>query len=92
MIEKKYYDTRPDGVELYQRTSTLKVKIRQIETGEAYDDPIDIEPCPYTYEETEIPIDDTEPKPEPEPEPTGDLTVSDTLQMLNQMGVDISDQ
>lgn len=57
MIEKIYYDTRPDGVELYQRKSTLKVKIRQSETGEAYDDPIDIEPCPYTYEETDIPIE-----------------------------------
>lgn len=58
MIEKTYYDTRPDGVELYQRKSTLKVKIRQIETGEAYDDPIDTEPCPYTYQETDIPIDE----------------------------------
>lgn len=85
MIEKTYYDTRPDGVELYQRKSTLKVKIRQIETGEAYGDPIDIEPCPYTYEETDVPIDDGE-------EPTGDLTVNDTLQMLNKFGVDTDDQ
>lgn len=57
MIEKIYYDTRADGVELYQRKSTLKVKIRQIETGKSYDDPIDVEPCPYTYVETDIPIE-----------------------------------
>ena len=82
MIIKKHFGTRPDGVELYQRKSTLKVKIRQIETGEAYDDPIDIEPCPYTYEETDIPID---------PEPSDDFTVSDTLEMLNQMGVSTND-
>ena len=28
----------------------------------------------------------------PIPEPTGDLTVNDTLQMLNQMGVETDDQ
>lgn len=65
MIEKTYYSTRSDGVELYQRKSTLKVKIRQIETGQVYDDPIDIEPCPYTYEETDIPIDTEQIEPEP---------------------------
>ena len=26
------------------------------------------------------------------PEPTGDLTVDDTLQMLNELGVDVNDQ
>lgn len=81
MIEKIYYSTRPDGVKLYQRKSTLNVKIRQIETGEAYDDPIDIEPCPYTYTETDIPIE----------EDTGDLTIGDTLEMLNELGVSTDD-
>lgn len=82
MIEKTNYNTRPDGVELYQRKSTLKVKIRQLETGEAYDDPVDVEPCPYTYEETDIPIE----------EETGDLAVGNTLEMLNELGVDTDDQ
>lgn len=27
--------------------------LRQVETGAIYFDPIDIYPCPYTYEETE---------------------------------------
>ena len=33
-------------------------KIRQIETGIIYDDAVDIVPCPYTYEETDKPIED----------------------------------
>ena len=33
------------------------MKIRQVETGDIYDDAIDITPCPYTYEETNEPID-----------------------------------
>ena len=32
-------------------------RIRQIETGVLYDDAIDIQPCPYTYEETSIPAE-----------------------------------
>lgn len=38
--------------------SDANVKIRQVETGAIYDDAVDIVPCPYTYEETDIPIDD----------------------------------
>ena len=30
--------------------------IRQVETDVVYEDAIDIQPCPYTYEETDIPI------------------------------------
>lgn len=36
------------------------LKIRQIETGIIYDDAIDILPCPYTYEETDMPISEIE--------------------------------
>ena len=38
--------------------SDKNMKIRQIETGIVYDDAVDIYPCPYTYEETNEPIDD----------------------------------
>ena len=38
--------------------SDKNMKIRQIETGIVYDDAVDIYPCPYTYEETDEPIDD----------------------------------
>jgi len=30
--------------------------LKQVETGILYEDAIDIQPCPYTYEETDIPI------------------------------------
>ena len=33
-------------------------KIRQVETGELYNDAVDVVPCQYTYEETDEPIDD----------------------------------
>lgn len=38
------------------------MKIRQIETGKLYEDAIDVMPCQYTYEETDIsiPVDDEE--------------------------------
>lgn len=38
--------------------STEKVKILQVETGIVYDDAIDVVPCPFTYEETKIPLED----------------------------------
>ena len=40
--------------------SDAGMKIRQIETGVVYDDAIDINPCPYTYEETDEPIPDNQ--------------------------------
>ena len=82
MIQKEFYKTREDGIDLYQRKSDKDVKLLQVETGRMYDDPVDIEPCPYTYEETDIPIDS-------QPE---ELTVEDTLTMLNELGVDTDDQ
>ena len=33
-------------------------KIRQIETGIVYDEAVDILPCRYTYEVTDIPIEE----------------------------------
>lgn len=36
--------------------SDLGMMIRQIETGILYEDAVDIIPCRYTYEETDIPI------------------------------------
>ena len=32
-------------------------KIRQVETGNLYDDAVDVVPCRYTYEETDIPVE-----------------------------------
>ena len=43
-----------------RRYSDLNMKIRQIETGNLYEDAVDVIPCPYTYEETDIPVEDNE--------------------------------
>lgn len=44
-----------DGREL-QNTYSDAYKIRQIETGTLYTGAVDVIPCPYTYEETDIPL------------------------------------
>lgn len=46
--------------------SDIKMKILQVETNIMYDDAIDVVPCRYTYEETDIPIEDIELKEEEE--------------------------
>lgn len=43
-----------------RRYSDLNMKIRQIETGNLYDDAVDVIPCPYIYEETNIPVEGNE--------------------------------
>ena len=92
-----YYMTRSDGVELYRfavpNTKTgdewdrPQFKIRQDQTGILYDEAIDVENAPYTYTETDIPA-----KSDIEPQPETDLTVTDTLKMLNELGVNTGDQ
>lgn len=92
-----YYTTRSDGVKLFRfavpNTKTgdewdnPQLKIRQDRTGTLYDEAIDVEGTPYTYTETDIPIDI-----EPSPEPETDLTVKDTLEMLNELGVETDDK
>jgi hypothetical protein len=52
-IVKEFYRTRIDGVNLYRTYSDEQYKIRQIETGNIYDEAIDIETSNYTYEETD---------------------------------------
>lgn len=53
MIQREYYKTRKDGVNLYRTYSTENFYIRQIETGIEYGEAIDVENAPYTYEETD---------------------------------------
>ena len=43
-----------------RRYSDKNVKLRQIETGNVYEDAVDVIPCRYTYEETDIPIEPIE--------------------------------
>lgn len=58
MIKKEYYNTRTDGVKLYRTYSDENYRIRQIETNEIYDEAVDVENAPYTYEETEEKIEE----------------------------------
>lgn len=57
MIVREFYRVREDGVTLYRTYSDEGYMIRQVETGYTYNDAIDIENAPYTYEETEEKIE-----------------------------------
>ena len=96
-VTGKFYMTRSDGVKLFRfavpnaktgdEWDSPKFKIRQDQTGILYDEAIDVENAPYTYTETDIPAES-----DIEPQPETDLTVDDTLEMLNDLGVDTNDQ
>ncbi len=45
------------GGNLERRYSDQGMKLLQVETGFIYNDAVDIVPCPYTYEETDEPIE-----------------------------------
>lgn len=91
-----YSTTRSDGVKLFRfavpNTKTgdewdnPQLKIRQDQTGTLYDEAIDVENALYTYTETDIPAES-----DIEPHPETDLTVQDTLEMLNDLGVKTDD-
>ena len=76
MIKKEFYKTRKDGVNLYKTYSDEGYRIKQIETSNVYDEAIDIEDAPYTYEETDIPIEEE------------NATEQDYLAALAKLGVE----
>ena len=47
-------------VQVIRHYSDSNLRLRQLETNELFDDAIDVMPCAFTYEETDIPIEDTE--------------------------------
>lgn len=57
MIIKEFYRQRKDGVKLYRTFSDKNVLILQNETGAEYEEAIDVENAPYTYSETDKPIE-----------------------------------
>ena len=63
--DREYYRTRSDGVKLYKSYSDAGFYILQNETQRKYDVAIDVETAPYTYTETDEPIE------VPEEEPIG---------------------
>ena len=58
MIARKLYTTRKDGVKLYITYSDSGMKIEQSPTGILYDSAVDVENAPYTYTETNEPLDE----------------------------------
>ena len=76
MIKKEFYKTRKDGVNLYKTYSDNNYRIKQIETGNIYDEAIDIENAPYTYEETDMLIEEE------------NATEQDYLKALAKLGVE----
>ena len=49
-----------NGKDFVHTWSDTNMQIKQIETNILYSDAMDISPCPYTYEESNIPIDGQE--------------------------------
>ena len=60
MIVREFYRTRKDGVSLYRTYSDAGCLIRQTQTGAEYAEAIDVADAPYTYTETETPIETPE--------------------------------
>lgn len=58
MIITEFYLQRKDSVKLYRRYSDKGVYILQNETGIKYPEAIDVENAPYTYTETNEPIEE----------------------------------
>ena len=52
MIKRELFKERKDGVKLYRTYSDENYRIKQVETGNVYDEAIDVEKSNYTYEET----------------------------------------
>lgn len=57
MIITEYFRTRTDGVVLNRTYSDVGMMILQNETGVEYSEAIDVEGAPYTYLETDNPIE-----------------------------------
>lgn len=58
MIVREFYATRRDGVDLYHTYSDAEYFIRKEQTGEEYEDAIDVINAPYTYTETDKRVQD----------------------------------
>ena len=62
MIVREYYKTRKDGVRLFRTYSDAGYMIQQEQTGTEYTEAIDVEDAPYTYVETDTPVESEEPE------------------------------
>lgn len=62
MIIKEFHRTRKDGVNLYRTYSDQNLQIKQVETGRVYNQAIDVEGAPFTYVETDKPVEVRKPR------------------------------
>lgn len=60
MIVREYFQTRSDGVRLFRTYSDSGFLICQTQTGAEYSEAVDVEDAPYTYTETDTPIETPE--------------------------------
>ena len=60
MVQKEFYKTRNDGVNLYRSYSDKNLKIKQVETDAIFDEAIDVEGSNHTYIETDELIEQEE--------------------------------
>ena len=56
MLQRDFYLTRSDGVNLYRTYSDTNMYILQNDTGITYTEAVDVEDTPHTYSETNTPI------------------------------------
>lgn len=82
MIKKELYITREDGMQLFRTFSDSGVMIKKNGTDQVYAKAIDVENSGFTYTETDISIETMD----------KELTLEDTLEMLEELGVDISEE
>lgn len=61
MIQKEFYRTREDGINLFRTFSTEDLYIQKVGTEEVYAEAIDVETASYTYIETNEKIEKHEP-------------------------------
>lgn len=72
IVEQQISDT------LVRHYSDAGFMIKQIETGVLYSDAVDVQPCRYTYEETDTLV-----------EPTLETIEAEYLGYLKKLGVDV---
>lgn len=57
MVIREYFSSWQDSTKLYKHYSDQGLVLLQNETGLMYPEAIDVEFAPYTYSETDIPVD-----------------------------------
>lgn len=62
LIRTFYKRLKEEGVNLYRTFSDENFYIKQLPTEILYQEAIDVESAPYTYEETNIPIEEEKDK------------------------------